>query len=422
MKAFALNEILSNSVFGQFLSEEGLRLYFPDGIIAQDAEANSRGCRVKASAGVALSGGHYMTHSLFDTLTGEPDSLVAYAPTTGIMPLREAWNEHIEKNNPHFARCLHSLPVVTSGLTHALSIVASLFVRKGQKIVTLSPSWDNYELMFGTRIGASLVPLPLFDNEYALNVEQWVDRLRSLGQEHILCLFNFPNNPTGFTPSRSQMADIAQALTQLAREGKKLLVVTDDAYYGLFHDDTCAPSSLSDYLLDAHENIGIIKCDAATKESLVWGFRVGFITFAGKAVTAAHLEALVEKVKAAVRTSVSSCSMASQTLLLRAMETAAYQGRLDEVKEVMKRRHLLIRQAVATEGECEGITPIPSNSGYFSSFAVTGDAYALRRGLLEKDIALIALDEHLVRVAYSSLDDSQIARVIHELYEGVRNA
>ncbi|MBN2861125.1 MAG: aminotransferase class I/II-fold pyridoxal phosphate-dependent enzyme [Sphaerochaetaceae bacterium] len=422
MTASELNEILSSSVFGPFLSEEGLRLYFPDGIIAQDAEANSRGCRVKASAGVALSDGHYMTHSLFTSLNEGPDSLVAYAPTTGAMPLREAWNEHIEKNNPHFGHCLHSLPVVTSGLTHALSIMASLFVQKGQKIVTLSPSWDNYDLMFSTRIGASLVQLPLFDNEYVLNIEQWIVKLRSLGQEHILCLFNFPNNPTGFTPSHAQMIDIAQALTQLAREGKKLLVVTDDAYYGLFHDDTCAPASLSDYLIDAHENIGVIKCDAATKESLVWGFRVGFITFAGKAVTSAHLEALIEKVKAAIRTSVSSCSMASQTLLLQAMKTTSYQVKLDEVKEVMKRRHLLIRQAVAAEGECGGITPIPSNSGYFSSFAVTGNAFALRMGLLEKDIALIALDKHLIRVAYSSLDDSQIARVIHELYEGVRNA
>ncbi len=421
MTASALNDILDTSVFGQFLSEEGRRLFFPDGIIAQDAEANSRGCRVKASAGVALSDGHYMTHALFDSITDQPDSLVAYAPTTGIMPLREAWSAHIEESNPHFARNLHSLPVVTAGLTHALSIVASLFVHRGQKIVSLSPSWDNYDLMFTTRMGAQLVPLQLFDRTYGIDIGTWISEIRAIDQEHILCLFNFPNNPTGFTPSHEQMSTIAQGLIQLAREGRKLLVVTDDAYFGLFHDESCAPSSLSDYLVDAHENIGVIKCDAATKEALVWGFRIGFITFAGKSVKKTHLDALVEKVKAAVRTSVSSCSMVSQTLLLKAMKTSSYQERLDEVKDVMKRRHLLIREAVAAEGECDGIIPIPSNSGYFSSFAVSGDAFTLRSALLERGIALIALNQHLIRVAYSSLDDAQIPRVIHELYIGVRN-
>ncbi len=421
MTADQLNEILDTSVFGQFLSPAGRRMFFPLGIVAQAQEAAERGSRIKATAGVALSKGHYMTHDLFHTVSDNPDNLVAYAPTAGLTSLRNTWDEHICASNPRFAATEHSLPVVTSGLTHSITIMASLFVTEGQKVVTLNPSWDNYDLIFSTSKGADLIGLPLFDENNEFAVTQWKQQLQEIKEERILCIFNFPNNPIGYTPSDEQMKEIAQMLYELAEKGKKFLIVTDDAYYGLFHDESCAPFSLADYLVDLHENIGVIKCDAATKESLVWGFRVGFITFAGKNLRQEHLDALVEKVKGSVRTSISSCAMISQSLLLEAMSSPGYSEKLSQVKEVMKKRLAVVRQAVAAEGVCEGITPIPSNSGYFSSFRVEKDAYELRRILLEKDIAVITIDEHLIRIAYSALEEEDIAPVIHALYEGVRN-
>ncbi len=420
MEVQELNSMLDETVFGSFLSGRGRRLHFPLGIIAQAQEASARGCSVNATAGVALSGGHYMTHPLFREVAEDSDTLVAYAPTTGLMQLRKQWSSHIDRENPNFGRHGHSLPVVTAGLTHSLSVMASLFVTEGQKVFTITPFWDNYDLMFASSYGAELLQLPLFDSEWRFNISSWRERLVSVEQENLLLLFNFPNNPSGYTPSDEEMKSIRDLLVDLAHEGKKILVVTDDAYFGLFHHESCAVSSLADYLADAHESIGVVKCDAATKESLVWGFRIGFITFSGKGLTERHYEALLEKVKGAVRTSVSSCSMVSQSLLLNAMKDPEYQKTLDEVKALMKSRHERLRLAHTGRDPQRGIRPIPSNSGYFSSFWIEKDAYALRSYLLEKDIAVVALDAHLIRVAYSALDESQLDLVIDALYEGVR--
>ena len=57
------------------------------------------------------------------------------------------------------------------------------------------------------------------------------------------------------------------------------MVVTDDAYFGLFYEDSMK-ESLFGKLANMHPRVLAIKLDGATKEEFVWGFRTGFITFA----------------------------------------------------------------------------------------------------------------------------------------------
>ena len=59
----------------------------------------------------------------------------------------------------------------------------------------------------------------------------------------------------------------------------KLVVLLDDAYFGLFYEDSIK-ESLFGLLADTHPNILPVKIDGATKENYVWGLRVGFITYA----------------------------------------------------------------------------------------------------------------------------------------------
>ena len=56
-----------------------------------------------------------------------------------------------------------------------------------------------------------------------------------------------------------------------------------------------AGSPCSPLLCDAHENILAVKGDAATKEEMVWGFRVGFLTFNSAGLSEEHYEALVKE-------------------------------------------------------------------------------------------------------------------------------
>lgn len=94
-----------------------------------------------------------------------------------------------------------------------------------------------------------------------------------------MVLLNFPNNPTGYTPTVAEGDEIVAALKEVADAGLKLVVVTDDAYFGLFFEDSLH-ESLFGKLAGISPNLLAVKVDGATKERYVWGFRVGFITYA----------------------------------------------------------------------------------------------------------------------------------------------
>ena len=64
-----------------------------------------------------------------------PREALTYAPSFGIMPLREAWKEEIYRKNPSLAGKEISLPVTCNAITHALSVVSDMWVDPGDVII-----------------------------------------------------------------------------------------------------------------------------------------------------------------------------------------------------------------------------------------------------------------------------------------------
>ena len=63
------------------------------------------------------------------------------------------------------------------------------------------------------------------------------------GKKKILIL-NFPNNPTGYTATQADAKRIVAAVKSAARAGKKIVVVLDDAYFGLVYEKGIHEESL----------------------------------------------------------------------------------------------------------------------------------------------------------------------------------
>ena len=60
---------------------------------------------------------------------------------------------------------------------------------------------------------------------------------------------------------------------------------------------------------------------------------------------------------------------------------------------------------------------LPFNSGYFMSFHTKCNAEELRLKILhEKQIGTISIDEHTLRVAFSSVDEDKIDQVYSAIY------
>ena len=118
----------------EMLSTVGKNLFYPKGILTQSAEAKEKGHRFNATIGMATEEGQTMyLPSVMAMIQGlEPSEALTYAPSFGIMGLRKAWKEEMLLKNPSLQGGNMSLPVVTHAITHALSVLADMWVEPGE--------------------------------------------------------------------------------------------------------------------------------------------------------------------------------------------------------------------------------------------------------------------------------------------------
>jgi len=408
--AVELNETLKGTAAERLLSDLGRRLYFPKGIVAQSAEAKKKATTYNATVGMATSGKKPLfLPSIQKLICGlDENEIYPYAPTPGVLELREVWRREMEQKNPALAGKLTSLPLVTSGLTHGILVAADLFVDKGDKVIVPDMFWGNYRLIFEERREAELVTFPFFDKKGGINLEALETALRSAGRKMVLIL-NFPNNPTGYSPSVSEARAIAELLKKLAEEGNDVLCMADDAYFGLFYEEGTCTESLFGLIADMHENLLAVKIDGATKEELAWGFRVGFVTYAAKGMSSEQYEALQKKSMGAIRSSISNSNRMAQALILKGLKDPHYAAEKENAFKILEARYHKVREVVNAMSDDSPLHALPFNSGYFMTFKYDGDAEKLRLHLLDAyGVGAIAIGTEYLRVAYSSVDIENI--------------
>ena len=422
-QAVELNTILEKegSTALQLLSKRGKNIFFPrKGLVAQGLEA--KGKAINASIGEAKEedGSPLRLAPLASKILLPPADVFTYAPSFGKPPLRDVWKELIRQKNPSLGNTSISRPVVTNAITHGLAVAGYLFVDEGDEILLPDLYWGNYRLIFEEAYAAVLKTFPTFKGKghnASFNVEAFADALNKAGDKKII-LLNFPNNPTGYTVTEKEADAIVDAVRTAAESGKKVLTLTDDAYFDLVYRNGINRESLFARFANLHDNVVACKLDGATKEDYVWGFRVGFITFAGKSLGEKALAVLEDKAAGRVRGSISNDSHLSQSLLLSAYQDASYKLEKQRAGQLLKSRYEAVVSELESHPEyAEEFEALPFNSGYFMCVAVRkGDAEAVRKKLLEDyDTGVIALG-NLVRVAYSSLPLAQIPRLFANLY------
>ena len=415
-----LNDALSGTTAGSLLSDMGQRLYFPKGIIAQSGEAKKLGKTANGTIGMTVIDGSPVALPSVQEIVPALSSreLVAYAPTAGNPDLRAMWKESIIKKNPSLKGKLFSLPALVPGLTAGISYLADLFLDEGKSLIASDPSWDNYVLIANARRNAPFVQFRMF-KDGKFNIQGLKDAMEAEAKKgSVRVLLNFPQNPSGYSPTANEAKEIVAFVKSLADRGVKVMVWCDDAYFGLDYEENIEKQSLFAYLADLSENVLAAKIDGPTKEDFAWGFRTGFITFAGKGMTEAQYDALVKKLMGAIRSSVSCSSTVPQSLLLRAFQNPEFENQKAALRKLLEARYKKVR-AFVDGRKSAALEALPFNSGYFMAFDTKKvDAETLRQTLLkERGIGTIAIDAHTLRVAFSSLEEDQIDTVYSAIYE-----
>ncbi len=411
------------------LSTLGREMYFPKGIIAQSGEAKAKGKRFNATIGMAMEGGSAMyLPCVMEPLSGlTADDALKYAPVTGLPELRAAWREKQLQDNPSMEGKPASLPILTNGLTHALSLTSDLFCEPGDALVLPDKIWGNYKLSFCVRRGAEIQSFPFYAGD-GFNLAGFRETLQRAGGENgkLIVLLNFPNNPTGYSLTKEEAAAAAEAVLAQAEAGTDIVCMTDDAYFGLFYEEDVSTESLFGRLAGAHERVLAIKGDAATKELFVWGLRIGFLSFsAGGATTDSPLyTALEKKVSGAIRGVISNGSMLSQRIALNALTSGRVAAEHDEKANVLKARALEVKRVLADPKFTEQFEPYPFNSGYFMCLKLRDglSAETLRTHLLDKyQVGTIAPSETDLRIAFSCVEKDQIAELFDLILQAAKD-
>ena len=421
-QAEELNKIIQakNPAVFEMLSEKGKNIFFPrKGILGQTADA--KGTKINATIGAAIEDDNspMRLEAIASKIGLDPSLAFPYAPSFGRPDIRAKWKTMIYKKNPGLGNTAISLPVVTNALTHGVSMAGYLFMDEGEEVLVPNLFWGNYNLILNHAYGTKIKTFNLFKNG-GFDLDSFKEKLNEGGIGKKVVILNFPNNPSGYTPTDAEFSQIIRVIEDSAVAGNKIVAIMDDAYFGLVYEDGIARESVFSVVSNLHENILAVKVDGPTKEDYVWGFRVGFITYAVKGGDAELYAALEAKTAGAVRGNISNASNLSQSLLMSAFENEDYDNQKAAKFAIMKARYDAVKEALTDDKYKPYFEALPYNSGYFMCVKLAEgiDGEALRKILIEKySIGIINLN-NVIRIAYSAVAASDVK----ELFEGLYNA
>lgn len=411
---------LSPSTY-DLLSELGKKLFFPKGIVYQSTLADSQAKKINATVGIATVAKQviYLDCINNNFSNFKANDIYPYAASTGKDELRKLWKKRILDNNPSINYSI-SLPIVTQGMTHGISILGNLFADKETTVIVPNLAWDNYEFTFKTVFNSSIATYNFYKNQgFNLECLKLLISSPKVGNKLLLFL-NFPSNPTGYTPTINEANKIRDILIEVANQGKKILVVCDDSYFGLFYDKNTIQESIFTYLAGQHQNIIVAKVDGITKEFFSWGFRVSFLSIAIKTEDPeAVYQILEQKIRGSIRAFLSSVSHPIQTIMINALKNPLLEQERLEKNKILAVRYEKIKQIVFKEEYQQQWHVYPFNSGYFFCLHLKKvSAKKLWELLLkEEKVGLIYFGDKDIRIAYSSVDLDFLENLVEIIYK-----
>jgi aspartate/methionine/tyrosine aminotransferase len=413
----------------QSLSPLGRRAFFPPDISSQAAGAQSTTLDTTTGRIADGRGGTVRLPGLataFGDLPGRDlDQALLYSLLEGLPEVRRRWREWQRGHAPAAPNprsfVPSSLPLVTAGLAHALSLAADLFGGEGRPVAVPQPFWGNYRQAFAMRTGARVLTGQAYlDGRY--NPNAIPDALADVPSgEPAVALLNIPSNPGGYSPDRDERrATIAALLAEAER--RPLVVICDDAYAGLVFEPGICRESLFWELAGAHPNLVAVKIDGATKEFSFFGGRVGFLTFALEPGSDAA-RSLESKLKMLIRSSVGSPVATSQVILLQALRKDRIEAEVEAVRSLLQGRYEALQGALK-KVDRRLLTPLPFNSGCFALVELPAglglDSEAVRNHLLvHHDTGLVAIAPRYLRIAHCSVDAAALPELVRRLEAAV---
>jgi len=149
-----------------------------------------------------------------------------YAPMQGVLNLRKAISEKIEKLYGRFYDIENEI-TVTAGATQALYTAITSVVKAGDEVVIFEPAYDSYVPDILSN-GGIPVHIPLNPKDYSYD---WDLVRKKISDKTKAIILNSPHNPTGSLISKDDIKELEKIT-----KGTDILIVSDEVYEHITFD------------------------------------------------------------------------------------------------------------------------------------------------------------------------------------------
>ena len=445
--------ILPKTPLYKAFSDVGKRIYLPNGIFYWSGRAKKE-AEYSATLGAAygyekdfIPGGSsewlpcYLKSVRSQFQDFNVNHLVPYAPIPGIAGLRSAWKDIIVKKGPfihppeiQFLKDYTTLPIITNGVTNAIFSTLLMFLSPNETVIIPNKRWGNYDNIVKL-LGGKIKSFQFF-YESKLNLiglKEVLEETASI-QKKVIILLNFPNNPTGYVPTNEEKDAMIELLIEIYNKFKiPLIILIDDAYEPYVFDKNRVKHSIFYELQKLNEDIIPIKLDGVTKELLLYGARIGFITIGLKpkwVESNGELQNLKEeidnKLSGLIRSTISNCNHFYQAIVQKLLNERGIDKFLLErktVQDLLQTRYEVINNQIATIN-IPGISIDPNGGGFFIFINIDPKivkANVLADHLLKKyKVGIIPIEKpeeniNGIRIAYCSINLDQIPEFVQRI-------
>ncbi len=202
-----------------------------------------------------------------ELLRSDPENIIQYGPSEGILRLREVYADYISSNSTN----IHPEHVhVTVGASEAISLALLTCCNPQDEVIIPEPFYANY-LGFAHQCNVRINPVSSYiEDDFRLpSIEAFEQKITAKTKAIVLCN---PGNPTGQLYSKEKL----QELLHLVKKHDLFLIV-DEVYRAFCYDENFH-SVLSFKNVDKH----VIVIDSVSKLFSACGARVGFLVSRNK--------------------------------------------------------------------------------------------------------------------------------------------
>ena len=166
-------------------------------------------------------------HIIDAAIKAMEDGKTKYTPTPGIIELRKAICNKLEKDNGLIYS--PNQIVVSTGAKQSLANALMAILNPGDEVLVAEPYWVSYPELIRLADGIPVIVETKPEDNYKYTLESLN---KSISKKTKAIIINSPNNPTGTIYSKEELEVIAK----FAKE-KDLIIISDEIYEKLIYDE-----------------------------------------------------------------------------------------------------------------------------------------------------------------------------------------